>query len=70
MEDKIKQQNIQRLNISDNTINILNQNKIGSIGQLCRKSVEDLKSFEIESNEIKKIETELQLLGLRIRNSL
>ena len=69
MEDKIKQQNIQRLNISDNTINILNQNKISSIGQLCRKSEEDLKSFSIELNEIEKIKTELQLLGLRIRNS-
>lgn len=69
MYDKIKQQNIQRLNISDNTINILNQNKISSIGQLCRKSGEDLRGFEIEPNEIEKIEMELQLLGLRIRNS-
>lgn len=69
MEDKIKQQNIQRLDINDNTINILNQNKISSIGQLCRKSKEDLKRFKIELNEIEKIETELQLLGLRIRNS-
>lgn len=69
MDDKIKQQNIQRLNISDNTINILNQNKISNIGQLCRKSGEDLKSFAIESNEIEKIEMELQLLGLIIRNS-
>lgn len=69
MEDKIKQQNIQRLDISDNTINILNQNKISNIGQLCRRSEENLKSFAIESNEIEKIEMELQLLGLRIRNS-
>lgn len=69
MEDKIKQQNIQRLNISDNTINILNQNQISNIGQLCRKSGADLKSFSIELNEIEKIETELQFLGLRIRNS-
>ena len=68
MEDKLKQQNIQRLDISDNTINILNQNKISSIGQLCRKSKEDLRSYAIELNEIEKIETELQLLGLRIRN--
>lgn len=67
MDDKIKQQNIQRLNISDKVMNILNQNKINNIGQLCKRSREDLKSFLIESNEIENIEMELQLLGLRIR---
>ena len=59
MEEKISKQNIDRLNISDN-----------SIKQLCKKSKNDLRKLDIVQFDIKKIETELQLLGLNLKNSL
>ena len=54
MEEKISKQNIDRLNISDNSIKILKNNK----------------KLDILQFDIKKIETELQLLGLNLKNSL
>lgn len=70
MEDKLIKQNIDRLDISDNAIKILKDNKIITLGQLCKKSKSDLKKIEILQCDIKKIETELQLLGLNLKNSL
>lgn len=70
MEDKLNNQSINRLDIGDNAIKILNDNKIITIGQLCKNSKSDLKKSKIEQSDIKKIETELQLLGLNLKNSL
>lgn len=70
MEDKLSKQSIDRLDIGDNAIKTLKGNNIKSIGQLCRKSKSDLKKLEIVQLDIKKIETELQLLGLNLKNSL
>jgi len=71
MNDKLKQQNIQRISIlTDKTIEILNNNKINTLEQLCRKSTMELKEFGIKPNTVNKIEIELQLLGLKLRNSL
>lgn len=70
MEDKLNNQSINRLDIGDNAIKILNDNKIITIGQLCKNSKSDLKKLKIEQSDIKKIETELQLLGLNLKNSL
>lgn len=70
MEDKIKQQNIQRLDISDNSINLLNQNKIKTIGQLCKKTKKELRNIGMTQNEINKAEIELELLALSLKNSL
>ena len=70
VEEKISKQNIDRLNISDNSIKILKNNKIITIGQLCKKSKNDLRKLDIVQFDIKKIETELQLLGLNLKNSL
>lgn len=70
MEEKISKQNIDRLNISDNSIQILKNNKIITIGQLCKKGKNDLRKLDIVQFDIKKIETELQLLGLNLKNSL
>lgn len=69
MEDKIKVQDIQRLDISDNAINILNENKINTIGKLCRKSKADLKNLGLLPNEANKVEVELELIGLNLKNS-
>ena len=68
--EKIKQQRIQRLDISEHTIEILTANNIIIIGELCRKSKTDLKKINLVQNEIDKIEIELQLLGLNLRNSI
>ncbi len=70
MDEKIRKQSIDRLNISVNATNILKENKINTIEQLCRKNKNDLKKLNLISNEISKIEIELQLLGLNLKNSL
>lgn len=68
--EKIKEQRIQRLDISEHTIEILNANNVTIIGELCRKSKTDLKKINLVQNEIDKIEIELQLLGLNLRNGI
>ena len=64
MEDKLIKQNIDRLDISDNAIKILKDNKIITLGQLCKKSKSDLKKIEILQCDIRKIGT-----GLNLKNS-
>lgn len=70
MDEKIRTQSIDRLNISINTTNILKENKIKTIEQLCKKNKNDLKKLNLIPNEINKIEIELQLLGLNLKNGL
>lgn len=70
MEEKLDKQNIERLDISDNAIEILKTNNIKTIGQLRKKTRKDLKSYDILQNDIKKIEVELELLGLNLKDSL
>lgn len=66
----MKKQNIQRLDISDNAINILKGNEIKTLGELCRKSKADLKNIGLLQKEASKVEVELELLGLNLKNSL
>ncbi len=70
MDEKISKQSIYRLDISDDAINILNENKIKTIGQLCKKTKKDLKNYDLLQNDIKKIEIELQLIGLDLRDNV
>ncbi len=70
MEEKMKKQSINRLNIGTTTLKILKENSIGTIGELCKKSKSDLKKINLSSNEINKIDIELQLEGLNLKNSL
>lgn len=70
MEEKISKQSIDRLDIGNNAINKLKENNIKTIGQLCKKSKSDLKKLYIEQFEVNKIDIELQLLGLNLKNSL
>ena len=69
MNEKIDKQNIERLDISDNAISILKTNGIKTIGQLRKKNRKDLKSYDMLQNDIKKIEVELELLGLNLKDS-
>lgn len=70
MNDKILEQNIERLDISDNVIQVLKQNKVKIIKQLCKKTKTDLKNIQLSQTDINKIEIELQLLGLNLKNNL
>ena len=67
MENKLINQNIERLDIKDNIINILKNNNITKIGQLCKKSRSDLKNIGLEKFEIDKVSIELELNGLLLR---
>lgn len=70
MEQKLKNQSINRLDVNDNILNILKEKEIDTIGELCSKSKTDLKNLGLLPNESNKIEVELQLMGLNLRNSL
>lgn len=70
MVDKIKEQSIERLDIKCKTIEKLKENKITVIKQLTIKSKTDLKKLGLVASEYNKIEVELELLGLCLRNSL
>ena len=48
MENKLEKQNIERLDIKDNILNILKENDITKIGQLCKKSKSDLKNIRFK----------------------
>lgn len=67
MEEKMSKQKIERLDISDSAMNILKENKITTIGQLCKKSKTDLRDIQLVQNDVNKIEIELQLLGLDLK---
>lgn len=70
MEDKIKDQSIDRLDINCKAIEKLKEHKITTIKQLTKKSKTDLKKLELVAEEYNKIEVELELLGLCLKNSL
>ena len=70
MEQKLKNQSINRLDVNDNILNVLMDKEIDTIGKLCSKNKTDLKNMGLLPNESNKIEVELQLMGLNLRNSL
>lgn len=69
MDNKYVKQCIDRLDVSQEALDILKNNNIKTIEQLCNKSKSDLKKLDILSNHINKIDVELQLLGLGLKNS-
>ena len=56
MEEKIKKQSINRLDIKDSIINVLNENRIDTLGNLCEHSKTELKNIGLLPNETNKIE--------------
>ena len=71
MNEKLKNQDIQKLSaLPEQVLNILQDNNISTIGELCGKRTTELKSIGIENKTVNKINTELQLLGLGLKNSL
>lgn len=70
METKYEKQSIDRFTfISEEMLNILKDNKIKTLGQLSKKTKANLKDLGFQSFEINKINIELQLLGLGLKNS-
>lgn len=70
LEEKYINQNVERLDIPVSEINILKDNNIKTLGNLCKYSKTDLKEFNILPNNINKIQIELQLLGLNLRGGI
>lgn len=70
MDEKIKQQSLEKLKINNKIVTVLEENRISSLGDLCQKSKTDLKNIGLEQVETNKIEIELQLIGLNLKNSL
>lgn len=70
VEVKLKNQNIRRLDIDDNTIGILEKENINDLGSLCKKTKTELRKMDISQNVVKQIETQLQLMGLNLKNNL
>ena len=70
MEEKLKKQSINRLDISDSILEKLKNNKIDTLEKLCKQSRTDLKKIGIEQYEAKSIDIELQLIGLGLNGSL
>lgn len=68
MEQKFKKQYIQRLDIKEKTVTILNDQNINTLEDLCNTSKKDLIEMKIPTPEIEEIEKGLQLLGGNIRD--
>ena len=70
MEEILKKQSINRLDIPDRAIKILENNGITMLGNLIDNSKSDLKKWGLEQFEINKINIELQLIGSNLKGSL
>lgn len=66
--NKYLEQNIERLDVEIRIIDILKANRIKKIKEICKLSKTDLKEMDIKQKEAEKIQIELQLLGLDLRN--
>ncbi len=67
MYEKLKKQSIDRLDISNNANDILKENKILTLGEICKKNKKELKNYGLSLDIIKEIELELQLIGLSLK---
>ena len=68
MEEKLKKQSINRLDIPDRAIKILENNGITMLGNLIDNSKSDLKKWGLEQFEINKINIELQLITAKLQS--
>jgi len=68
--DKLLKQNIERIEIKDEVLEILKDNDITILNDLCTKKKKELKDMGIGYQVINDMELQLQLLGLRFKNSL
>ena len=69
INDKILNQNIDRLDISCKIIDFLKEKNIISIKDLSNKTKKNLETIGLESDQIKEVEIGLQLEGFNLRNN-
>ena len=68
MSNKYITQSVDRfIFIKEDMLNVLKQDNVNTLGQLSDKTRTDLKNYGFLSNEINKIDIELQLLGLGLK---
>ena len=69
MEEKYRKQSIDRfLFIDQAKLDILKNDNVNTLGELSTKTRTNLKNYGFEHDEINKIDVELQLLGLGLKN--
>lgn len=68
--NKYLKQSIDIIDMDVNILNLLKENNIITIRDLCKKSKTDLKDLTLSYQEINKIQVELQLIGLNLRGGL
>ena len=68
--EKYINKSIVRLDVRCEIIDKLENAQIGTLGQLSQMSKSKLKEFDLSQKEIEKVEIEMQLLGLGLKNSL
>lgn len=69
MKEKYTKQSIDRfLFIKEDILNVLKSDNVKTLGQLSNKTRTELKNYGFEHYEINKIDIELQLLGLGLKN--
>jgi len=68
--NKFLKQSIERIDIDVRIIDLLKENGIITIKDICKKSKTDLKDLSLSFQEINKIQVELQLLGLNLKGGL
>lgn len=66
----IEKQGISVLSINDSIFKLLIKHKINTIKKLCQQTKRDLLNLGLTLDETKKIEIELQLQGLNLKNNL
>ena len=70
MENKLMKQSIRRLDVEDSILDILEDNDINTLGELCGYSKSDLKKYNLSPNQIDELDGEVKLAGLYLRNSI
>ncbi len=68
--NKYFSQFVDRLDVNQNAIDTLKENKINTLGKLGNYKKSQLKDMGLLQNDINKIEVELELLGLCLKGSL
>ena len=68
--NKYLEQYIERLDVNNETREVLKNNKIIKLGELCQKSRKELTEMGIDTNVAKDIELQVQFLGLNLKNCL
>ena len=68
--NKYFNQYIDRLDVNQNALDKLKANEIITLGKLSNYKKSQLKDFGLQSNDINKIQVELELLGLALKGSL